>query len=142
MRKFNYEKNGYNRQEVNEFIDEVISNTEDIINSCKRQREEINKLKKEVDYYRKNGNNNYNYDLEAATSIRNSALRDAEEIVNTAKNDASIILNEALLKAEETEVRTHKIEESIGVFKKKLEVLLKEQEAIVDEIETLDIENN
>ena len=142
MRKFNYEKNGYNRQEVNEFIDEVISNTEDIINSCKRQREEINKLKKEVDYYRKNGNNNYNYDLEAATSIRNSALRDAEEIVNTAKNNASIILNEALLKAEEAEVRTHKIEESIGVFKKKLEVLLKEQEAIVDEIEALDIENN
>ena len=142
MQKFSYEENGYNRREVNKFIDEVITNTEDIIASCKRQREEINRLRKEIDYYRKNGGNNYKYDLDTATSIRNNALHDAEDIINTAKGNASTILNEALIKAGEAEIRAQKIEKNIQVFKKKLEILMEEQKAIVNEIDELDIENN
>ena len=41
MEKFSYEEYGYNREEVNNFIEEVIENTQDIINSCLEQRKEI-----------------------------------------------------------------------------------------------------
>ena len=35
MEKFSYEANGYNRGEVNNFVKEVIKETEDIINKVK-----------------------------------------------------------------------------------------------------------
>lgn len=145
MNRFSYEENGYNKKEVNKFIDEVISNTEDIINSCKNQRDEIKRLKEELEYYKNNTNSNnvtYKYDLDAANSIRKSALEDAKEIINTAKSNASVIVNDALIKASELELKANKLERNIKVFKTKLDVLMKQQQAIIDEIENIEIEND
>ena len=144
LNRFSYEENGYNRKEVNKFIDEVISNTEDIINSCKNQREEIRRLQEEIEKYKNNNTNNvtYKYDLETANSIRKSALEDAKDIINTAKSNASIIVNDALIKASELELKSKKLERNIKVFKTKLDVLMKQQQAIVDEIENIEIEND
>ena len=52
MKRFSYEDSGYNKEEVNTFIDEVINNTEYVIVTCKEQRKEIEELKKEIMYYR------------------------------------------------------------------------------------------
>ena len=41
--KFSYETNGYNRSEVNRFVEEVITQTEGIISKCKWQKKEIEK---------------------------------------------------------------------------------------------------
>ena len=41
MEKFSYEANGYNRREVNQFISDVISQTEGIIKKCKMQSDEV-----------------------------------------------------------------------------------------------------
>ena len=54
MDKFNYEANGYNRKEVNKFIDDVIVHTENIIKRVKTQQQEIDSLKQEINRYRKN----------------------------------------------------------------------------------------
>ena len=35
MEKFSYETNGYNRREVNNFVNEVITQTEGIVKKCK-----------------------------------------------------------------------------------------------------------
>ena len=45
MDKFHYEANGYNRSEVNAFIERVIRETEGIINKCQEQKDEIKDLK-------------------------------------------------------------------------------------------------
>ena len=45
MDKFHYEANGYNRNEVNAFIERVIRETEGIINKCQEQKDEIKDLK-------------------------------------------------------------------------------------------------
>ena len=44
MEKFNYEINGYNREEVNSFVDEVTNNTREIVEKCVFYQEEIEKL--------------------------------------------------------------------------------------------------
>ena len=51
MEKFSYEANGYNRVEVNQFVSDVIKQTEGIITKCREQRENINNLKSELDDY-------------------------------------------------------------------------------------------
>ena len=52
MEKFSYEANGYNRNEVNQFIGDVITQTEGIITRCKNQTMEIERLKAELEHYK------------------------------------------------------------------------------------------
>ena len=52
MEKFSYEANGYNRVEVNQFVSDVITQTEGIIKRCREQRSDIEKLKAELEHYR------------------------------------------------------------------------------------------
>ena len=40
MEKFSLEQNGYNREEVNQFVGDVIKQTENIVKKCKSQQEE------------------------------------------------------------------------------------------------------
>ena len=49
MEKFSYEANGYNRKEVNQFISDVIVQTEGIITRCKSQSAEIEKLRADLE---------------------------------------------------------------------------------------------
>ena len=53
MEKFSYEANGYNRQEVNQFVSDVIVKTEDIIKKCKAQGEMVDKLKANLSIIKK-----------------------------------------------------------------------------------------
>ena len=53
MDKFSIEANGYNRSEVNKFIDDVIANTESMIKRVKNQQMEINNLKEEIVKYKR-----------------------------------------------------------------------------------------
>ena len=48
MEKFSYEANGYNRNQVNQFVEEVITQTEGIIKRCKEQKNEIENLRQEL----------------------------------------------------------------------------------------------
>ena len=52
MEKFSYETNGYNRSEVNQFISDVIRETEGIISKVRAQSSEIEELKKELEHYK------------------------------------------------------------------------------------------
>ena len=52
MDKFHYEANGYNRSEVNAFIERVIRETEGIINKCQEQKDEIKDLKDKLESYK------------------------------------------------------------------------------------------
>ena len=85
MEKFSYETNGYNRSEVNQFVSDVISETEGIITRVKSQRDEIEKLKKELEHYK---------ELE---STLNKAIIKAEEtsdnIKKMAREESKIMLN-------------------------------------------------
>ena len=142
MKKFSYEDSGYNKEEVNTFIDEVINNTEYAINTCKEQRKEIEQLKKEIMYYRsiidKVENNSSEED---ASKIRKKALKDAEDIITSAKNNASMIVNDALIKAYELNAKNDALEKNYKLFKKKLEVLTTEYKAVLDELNELEYKN-
>ena len=46
MEKFSREQDGYNKEEVNKFIDDVIVQTEAVITRVKTQQDEIKTLKK------------------------------------------------------------------------------------------------
>ena len=103
MEKFSYEANGYNRREVNDFVNDVITQTEGIITKCKEQREEIKKLKEELNHYRAIENTLKDAVMKAemaGDNIKKMAREESNMLITDAKHNASRIVNEALLKAE------------------------------------------
>ena len=143
MEKFSYEANGYNRQEVNQFVSDVIAQTESIIKKCRAQGQEVEQLKKELEHYKSMENALQTAILKAeetGDNIKRMAREEHDMIVRDAKNNASRIVNEALLKAEKIENNADTLEKNIKIFKRKLKVIMEEQMAVVDEIELLELD--
>lgn len=145
MEKFSYETNGYNRSEVNRFVEEVITQTEGIISKYKAQKKEIESLRQELHRYR-----NMEVSLkdaiiraeEAGDNIKRMAREESNMIVIDAKHNANRIVNEALLKAEKIEVKAENIENNMRIFKRKLKLIMEQQMAVVEEIEVLKLDDN
>lgn len=143
MEKFSYEANGYNRREVSDFVLDVITQTEGIIEKCKEQKEEIQKLQEELKHYREIENSLKDAVMRAemtGDNIKRMAREEANILVTDAKHNASRIVNEALLKAEKIEVKADTLEYNIKVLKRKLKLIIEQQMAVVEEIEVLNLE--
>lgn len=144
MEKFSYEANGYNRNEVNNFVSDVIKQTEGIITRVRKQNAEIEELKKEIQHYKEIETNLNNALLQAdatGDNIKKIAREESDMIVRNAKSNASRIVNEALLRAEKIELQADTLERNMRIFKKKLKAIFEQQQAVIDEIEILELED-
>ena len=143
MEKFSYEANGYNRSEVNQFISDVITQTEGIVTRCKAQHTEIEKLKAELEHYKMLEDTLKVAIIKAeetGDNIKRMAREESEMIVTDAKHNASRIVNEALLKAEKIENNAEILEKNMKIFKRKLKLIMEQQMAVVEEIEVLELD--
>lgn len=144
MDHFSLEENGYNRSEVNKFLENAIKETDGIIEKCRVQSDEIEKLKKELEIY-KNREDSITELISKAEvecdNLRKSARDERENIIEDAKYNASIIVNEALLRAKKIEDSTELLESNMKIFKDKLRLLLEQQKDIVENIEVLELED-
>ena len=144
MDKFNYEANGYNRAEVNKFVTDVIKETEGIIKKCKDQKKEIADLKDKLSHYEDLENTLKQSLINAektADNVKRLAREEADIIVSDAKHNASRIVGESLLKARKIEQEADTLERNVKIFKRKLKIIVEQQMAVVEEIETLDLED-
>lgn len=133
MEHFSSDGLGYNKSEVNEFVDYVIKKTEENIYTIKSQLDEIKRLQEELDRYKS---------LESALLKANEdkkslAEKEAELIVSEAKDNANRIINDALLKAQKVEMEKETFENNLKIIKKKVRNNLLEQLNKIEEIETL-----
>ncbi len=145
MDKFHYEANGYNRSEVNAFIERVIRETEGIINKCQEQKNEIKDLKDKLESYKilEDSINKSIVNAEKTSdNIKRLAREEANVIVSDAKNNASRIVNDALIRSERIEQQADVLERNIKIFKRKLKIIVEQQLAVVEEIEVLDLDES
>ncbi len=142
MEKFSTSFAGYKKEEVNKFVSDVIKQVESMINNMKAKDLEIEKLKSELEKTR-NLEKSFNKAIlvaeEAGESLRNSARNEAKSLIENARRNADRIVNNALLKAEETERNAEKLRRNIITFKRKLRDILESQMELVDDIDKLDI---
>ena len=145
MEKFHYEANGYNRSEVNAFIERVIRETEGIINKCQEQKDEIKDLKDKLESYKvleDSINKSIANAEKTSDNIKRLAREEANVIVSDAKNNASRIVNDALIRSERIEQQADVLERNIKIFKRKLKIIVEQQLAVVEEIEVLDLDES
>lgn len=143
LERFSYESNGYSRNEVNQFINDVITQTEGIVTKCKEQRREIDSLKAELEHYKRLESTLKNSILKAeetSDNIKRMARDEAKMVISDAKSNASRIVNESLLKAERIENRAELLEKNMKIFKRKLKIIMEQQMAVVEEIEVLELD--
>lgn len=144
VEKFSREQDGYNKEQVNQFVEDVIVQTEAVINRVKSQQEEIKTLQKELEHYKKIEEMLKSALLnaeKASNDIKQNAIEESKIIVMDAKRNASHIINDALIRAEKIEIKADNLERNIITFKRKLKLIVEQQLAVVDEIEELDLKD-
>ena len=89
---------GYNSDEVDEFLDEVVENYEDLYRENSRLKENVTRLKDKVEHYERLEDTIQNTLLlaqNAAEQAKESSQREADLIVNNANETAQKILDKA-----------------------------------------------
>ena len=140
MKKFTSSTNGYNKEEVNNFVFEVTKEYESMLNKLKNRDKEITLLKEKLNHYK---------DLEttlnkavlvaedSSNQIKKVARDEAKLIIAEAKKNASHIINDALLKAEKTEIEADQLRRSLKVYKARIKQTIEEQLTMVDDVDNI-----
>ena len=143
MEKFNTAFSGYNKEEVNKFIDDVIKQVETMINTMKSKDLEIERLKAELEHY-KNLEDTFNRALiiaeDAGEQIKISAKSESTRVLEDAKRNADRIINNALVKAEQATRDAERLRRNVITFKRRLKDILETQMELVDEIDNIEID--
>lgn len=151
MEKFNRVLRGYDPDEVNNFLDHVIAEVEKMVSEIKAKDEEIVALKAELvkqdslksklaNYERLEDTMNKAIFMAQKTSeqMKINAHNEAQLIMDDAKKNASRIVNEALLRAEKTEMEANMLRRNINVFKRRIKAIIEEQLESVEEIDKVE----
>ena len=141
MRKFNTSFPGYNKGEVNTFVQSVTTEYEGMLESLKSRDQEIETLKNELTRY-KNIENTLNRAIllaeESSQNIKKTAFDESRAIIEDAKRNASRIINNALIKAEKVETEAETLKRQFASYKKRYRNILEEA---IDEVDKLEIDN-
>jgi cell division septum initiation protein DivIVA len=108
----------------------------------KRLQQENLSLRNQVNYYKQieaTLNNSMNMIRSTGEQIRNNALKEREVIIADAKNNASRILNDALMRAEKVSMETDKVKKDLIIYKNKVRSIIECQLEMIDDIEKIDI---
>lgn len=142
MNKFTVTEKGYSIEEVNKFVDDVIAQTESILEKMKRMHHENDLLRHEVDRFKRTENDLKNALFRAeqsSSNIKKEAYEEKNAIIEDARKNASRIVNDALLRAEKIEIQSDTLERNMRLFKKKLKLVVEQQLSVIDEIEDIDL---
>ena len=151
MEKFNRALRGYDPEEVNAFLDQVSTQVEKMIAEGKEkdkkiyelqhlEQENIHLKEKLEQYERMESTLNKAIIMAQKTSeqIKVSAIKESETLIEDAKTNASRIVNEALLRAEKTEMEANMLRRNINVFKRRLKDIIQSQMDAINDIEKVD----
>ena len=143
MKKFKTVFRGYDKYEVQKFLDDVINNYDALLNKSKKTEEENQKLIEQIAYYQRveDTMNRAIYTAEeAGDQIKASARREAENLILEARHNASRIINDALLKAERAQNHADQLKRNTEVLKRRLRQIIENQLEVINEIDQVDFE--
>lgn len=144
MKRFSIVNNGYNIEEVNNFIDIVIKKLEKLSADNNNYLMQLEQLKKQV--ANANNSNNKNYPnmedkvskaliaaQETTDKMKELAKEEANLIIKEAKENANAIVHEALVNAQKTEQQNELLKKNYNVYKAKIESLIKAQLQLLED---------
>ena len=147
MKRFNIVNTGYDINEVNNFIDVVISRLEKLNEENTKYLEIIDELKKNSQNKEEVKNTIDNDKLakaiiaaeEASTMMKGLAKKEAEIVLEDAKRNADNIIQESLIEASKNEQESAILKRNIEICKNRVKSILNNQLEILEDIDKVEI---
>lgn len=141
MKKFDTVFRGYDKAQVQAFLDDVIKNYEALLTKSKKTEEENKNLIEQISYYQKieDTMNRAIYNAEnVGDQIKSSARKEAECLITEARHNANRIINDALLKAEKAQNHADQLKRNTNILKRRLRQIIENQLEVINEIDNVD----
>ena len=126
-KKFSKKINGYNVDEVDDFLDQVTLEYEKLYKENNEYKEKVEQAEKDLEHYRnveKTLQNTLVMAQTTADDIKANAQTRAEQIVRDAQSEARRATEEITKEEFEIRKRTEELKRQFGVYKAKMEALL------------------
>lgn len=134
-KEFSRGMRGYDQDEVNEFLDQVMKDFELVIREKKEQKREIELLEDKLTHF-SNIEETLNKSIlvaqQTADEVKGNATKESKLIVREAEKNADRIINEALEKARRIEIEVEELKKQGKVFRTRLKMLIEAQLELVE----------
>lgn len=132
---------GYDEDEVNEFLDQVVKDYEIVIREKRALEEKVNQLNERLNHFtniEETLNKSILVAQETAEELKSNAAKESKLIVKEAEKNADRIINEALTKSRQISIEVEEMKKQAKVFRTRLKMLV---EAQLEMINTDDWDN-
>lgn len=137
-KEFTRRYRGYDQDEVNAFLDQVIKDYEMVIREKKDLQEQVEHLQEKLGHFtniEETLNKSILIAQETAEEIKGNAMKESKLIIKEAEKNADRIINEALTKSRRISMDVEELKKQAKVFRTRLKMLV---EAQLEMIETDD----
>lgn len=129
-KEFGRRLRGYDEDEVNEFLDQVIKDYESIIRDNKELQNQILGLQERLNHF-----SNIEETLsktiivaqEAADEVRNNAKKEAQLIIKESEKNADRIINESLSKSRKVSLEVEELKKQASIYRARFRTLVEAQ---------------
>lgn len=129
-KEFGRRLRGYDEDEVNEFLDQVIKDYESIIRENKELQNQILNMQEKLNHF-----SNIEETLsktiivaqEAADEVRSNAKKESQLIVKEAEKNADRIINESLSKSRKVSLEVEELKKQASIYRARFRTLIEAQ---------------
>ena len=129
-KEFNKGFRGYDEDEVNEFLDQVIKDYEMIIREKKELEEKLEEMNSRLGHFTNIAEKlkkSIVIAQEAGEEVRRNAQKEAKLIIKEAEKNADRIINESLSKARKIALEIEELKKQSKVFRTRFKMLIEAQ---------------
>lgn len=126
---------GYDEDEVNEFLDQVVKDYEMVLRDKRNLEEQVRQLQERIEHFNSiedTLNKSLVIAQETAEELKQNAQKEAKLIIREAEKNADRIVNEALSKARKIAIEIEDLKKQSKVFRNRLRTLIEAQLDLID----------
>ncbi|GAA5415033.1 septum site-determining protein DivIVA [Paraliobacillus ryukyuensis] len=126
---------GYDEDEVNEFLDQVIKDYELVLREKKELKQQVDDMRDRLGHF-SNIEETLNKSIliaqETAEEVKGNATKESKLIIKEAEKNADRIINEALQKSRKISIEVEELKKQAKVFRTRLKMLVEAQLEMVE----------
>jgi cell division initiation protein len=129
-KEFSRRLRGYDEDEVNEFLDQVIKDYEIVIRENKELQNQLLTVQEKLDHFaniEETLSKTIIVAQEAADEVRNNAKKEAQLIIKEAEKNADRIVNESLVKSRRVSLEVEELKKQASIYRARFRTLVEAQ---------------
>jgi cell division initiation protein len=143
-KEFGRRLRGYDEDEVNEFLDQVIKDYEALIRGNKDLQNQVQTLQERLDHFaniEETLSKTIIVAQEAADEVRNNSKKEAQLIIKEAEKNADRIINESLSKSRKIALEIEELKKQASIYRTRFRTLIEAQIELLGQDDWKTLEN-